>query len=301
MPNGNQVTIGNTTGKCTITFDATDRKQTVTNPADKTITYAYDANGLRAQMTNPDAGVTKYSYNANGQIDHLVNSESERTSYSDDAAGRRKLKKLANGTRASFTYDAADNTTTVANIDSAAAYISRFDYEYDDTGNRINVLEVNGDRVTWSYDDTYQLLSEDRSGANAYSQNFTYDAVGNRTTMIVDTALTTTVYDAANQIDYSINASGTTTDTFDANGNQQLTLTPTGDRTTNTWDYENKNTKVEQPDSTVATYTFDATGQRTAKEVDGSETNFIWNVLTACALDNPSSTIARTTRRLRSS
>jgi YD repeat-containing protein len=100
---GNRITMQDTTGAYTTTFDALDRKQTVTNPADKTITYAYDEIGLRAQVTISDAGVTTYSYSANGQVDHLVNPESKRTSYSYDAAGRRLLKKLANGSRASFT------------------------------------------------------------------------------------------------------------------------------------------------------------------------------------------------------
>jgi RHS repeat-associated protein len=265
------------TGTFTTTYDALDRNQTVTNPADKTITYAYDAIGQRAQMTNPDAGVTTYSFNANAQIDHLVNPESDRTSYSYDNAGRRTVKKLANGTRASFTHDAADRLTVLANMDSSAAYISRFDYEYDDVGNRKNVLEVSGDRVTWSYDNTYQLTAEHRSGSNAYAQTFTYDAAGNRTLKNIDSARTTTVYDAANQLDYSVAAAGRTTYTFDNNGNQQIVEAPNGDRTTNTWDYENLTTKVEQPGNSVSTYTWNADNHRVGKNVDGTETKMVWD------------------------
>ena len=46
--------------------------------------------------------------------------------------------------------------------------------------NRTSVVETNGDRVTWTYDDTYQLTREQRSGANAYDTKFTYDALGTR-------------------------------------------------------------------------------------------------------------------------
>ena len=113
--------------------------------------------------------------------------------------------------------------------------------------------------------------------ANAYGHTFTYDAAGNRTLKNIDSARTTTTYDAANQLDTSVDSTGTTTYTFDANGNQRLVHAPNGDRTTNTWDYENKNTKVELPDTTIATYTYNAVGQRTSKEVDGSETKFIWD------------------------
>jgi len=45
--------MNDTTGTYTTTYDALDRKQTVTNPADKTITYAYDAVGQR----RPGGGV----------------------------------------------------------------------------------------------------------------------------------------------------------------------------------------------------------------------------------------------------
>ena len=54
----------------------------------------------------------------------------------------------------------------------------------------------------------------------------------------------------------------------DANGNQQLALEPSGNRTTNTWDYENLTTKVEQPAASVSTYTWNADNHRVAKNVN---------------------------------
>jgi len=66
--------------------------------------------------------------------------------------------------------DAPSNLTAQYNLTSSATIISSFDYEYDKTGNRTSVVEANGDRVTWSYDDTYQLTNEQRSGANAYKR-----------------------------------------------------------------------------------------------------------------------------------
>jgi hypothetical protein len=42
-----------------------------------------------------------------------------------------------------------------------------FTYAYDDVGNGTAVAEANGDRVTWSCDNTYQLTREQLSGANA--------------------------------------------------------------------------------------------------------------------------------------
>ena len=45
-------------------------------------------------------------------------------------------------------------------------------------------MESTGNRVTWSYDKTYQLTNEQRSGSNSYNITYTYDPVGNRLVLI---------------------------------------------------------------------------------------------------------------------
>ena len=63
-------------------------------------------------------------------------------------------------------------------------------------GNRLAVAEANGDLATWSYDETYQLTRERRSGATAYDTTYTYDGVGNRLTKVESGAITTYSCDA---------------------------------------------------------------------------------------------------------
>lgn len=274
---GNRTLMNDSTGRYTTTYDELDRINTIVNPDSKKITYAYDAVGQRKSMVDADGGRFTYSYDADYRIIELINPQGDRTTYTYDVAGRRTVKNLANGTRASFTYDAADNLQTVANLDSAAANISRFDYQYDNIGNRTSVLEVDGSRVTWTYDATNQLLSDRRSGVNAYAQTFTYDPAGNRTLKNEDGARTTFTYDAANQLETNVDAAGTTTYIFDANGNQQVVEEPAGGRTTNTWDFENLNTEVELPSGSMATYTWNADAHRVAKNVDGTEIKMVWD------------------------
>ena len=67
-------------------------------------------------------------------------------------------------------------------------------------GNRLRVVESNGNRVTWSYDKTYQLKNENRSGSNGYNITYTYDPVGNRLSEINGGVRTTSTYDAANAL-----------------------------------------------------------------------------------------------------
>jgi len=74
------------------------------------------------------------------------------------------------------------------------------------------------------------------------------------------------VYDAANQIDYSVETAGRTTYTFDGDGNQQIVLEPSGDRTTTSWDYENQPTVYHNPDNSRVTMSYNADNRRVKKE-----------------------------------
>jgi YD repeat-containing protein len=143
--------------------------------------------------------------------------------------------------------------------------ISGYSYQLDPAGNRTSVLEGDGVRVTWTYDQTSQLTSEHRSGAHAYFHTFTYNGAGNRLLKIEDGARTTYVYDAANQIETTRDAAGVSTYTFDASGNQQIVLEPSGQRTTWTWNYENQPTLVQLPSGTRVTMAYNSDFRRVEK------------------------------------
>ena len=129
-------------------------------------------------------------------------------------------------------------------------------------GNRLAVAEANGDLATWSYDETYQLTRERRSGTNAYDTTYTYDGVGNRLTKVESGVITTYSCDAANELLTQEDSSGVTTFTYDANGNTTGEIRPNGDRVTYTWDSENYLTRVELPWGVVNTFTLDGEGKR---------------------------------------
>ena len=136
------------------------------------------------------------------------------------------------------------------------------DYQLDGTGNRLGVTEATGQKTTWTFDNTYQLVNENRSGTGSFNSTFTYDAVGHRLVKNASGALTTSTYDAANQLVTSKDVSGTTTYTFDATGNQQIEQAPSG-TTTNTWNYENQMTLVQLAAGTRVTMAYNANFRRT--------------------------------------
>ena len=246
-------------------------------PTKKRIQYRYTPTGQRSLLIDPDGGRFTYLYDNVKRLTTVINPQGERTSYVYDAAGRRTVKKLANGSRTSFSYNAASRITSVAHLKSDTSVQASFSYQYDKAGNRTSLSEADGSRTSWSYDAAYQLTAEHRTGANAFRNTFVYDNRGNRTLKNLDGQRTTSTYDAANQLAWSQDASGRTTYTFDADGNQQVVLSPSGDRVTNLWDYENKLIGVQHPAGSRETMAYDPDGKRVKLEESASTTKYVWD------------------------
>lgn len=232
-------------------------------------------NGNRLFGVQPNC--TKYAYDAAGRITVLRNPQDLRTSYGYDAADRRLVTRQGNGTRASVTYDADDRITRLANLNPAMSVLSSFDYSYDNTVNRTRVIEAGGPVVTYSYDATYQLTRERRSGANAYDLTHVWDAAGNRAVKIDGGTRTTGSYDEANQLRWLQTGASRVTFAFDANGNQTLEMSAPTTRTTNVWDYENRMTVALQSATNRLTNTYDGDNLRVAKDDGSGAVKFVWD------------------------
>src|SRR5262249_18777493 len=155
--------------------------------------------------------------------------------------------------------------------------LASFAYGYDGVGNRTRVVEANGDRVSWTYDATYQLTHEQRSGANAYDVTHAYDLAGNRTLVIDGRARTTSTFDAANQLLSARGAGGTTPCGCDASGNLVNVTAPGGGRTTYTWDFEDRPTKVLLASGLRNTFVYDGDSRRVRREDSTGVLKGVWD------------------------
>ena len=243
----------------------------------KRVQYRYDSVRNKIGMTDADGGLHTYTYDVMRRLTGVINPLGERTTYAYDLNGRRTSVQLANGTRTSYVYDVASRVQSVHTLKSDDSTVSKFEYEYDGNGRRTSVLEADGSRVTWTYDRISQVTAEWRTGTNPYRHTFTYDSVGNRTLKIEDGARTTLVYDACNQLVTSEDNSGTTTFTYDGNGNQTVVQKPNGDRTTQIWDYENRLIKTIQPSGGVTSMAYDADGLRLKLEEPTGTKLVVWD------------------------
>jgi len=90
-------------------------------------------------------------------------------------------------------------------------------------------------------------------------------------------ALTTSIYNAANELTTSQASAGVTTSTYDGSGNLLTSLAPGNQWTTNTWDGENRLTQVALPSGIVDTFTYNGDGQRVQKQDSTGTSKHVWD------------------------
>jgi YD repeat-containing protein len=205
----------------------------------------------------------------------MISPWGDRFTWGYDNASRSLVQYNSNGTRASYLYDAIDRTQRIAHLQTNGSTIASFDYRYDAVGNKARCIEGNGDRVTWSYDRTYQLIHDHRSGPYAYDVTYSYDPAMNRSVKTSSGARTTSSYDVGDRLRRTQNAAGISTYTYDAAGNQTLDW-PSGVRTTFAWDYENRLT-AKKTSAGVQTMTYDPDHHRVQRADSGGLTISVWD------------------------
>ena len=205
------------------------------------------------------------------------NPQGERTTWQYDPNSRVTVQRLANLIRVSYAYDNGDRLVRLANLTAAGTTITSYVDTWDPANNRQARVEQDGTLVTWSYDPTYQLTRERRSGAHSYDTTYAYDPAGNRRVKLDNAVRTTYLYDVANQLQTYVDNTGTTTFGFDASGNQRLQQTPSSGTTTNTWDFESRLTTVALPSGVLNTFTYNADGLRVQRQDSSGTSKQIWD------------------------
>ncbi len=188
------------TGITSFSFDLDGRQIGVVYPSGNALTYSLDAVGNRVLLTDPDNGLTTYSWDSRNRLVGITNPLAELTTIQYDALDREQHRVLGNGLNVSHTFDAVGRETVLSNTSSAGTAWAVFTNTYDATGNRLSVLELDGSRVTYLYDASYQLTNEQRSGTTPYNTTFVYDSMANCTLQNDTGVLTTNTFNAANEL-----------------------------------------------------------------------------------------------------
>lgn len=210
---GQLLTVTDVRGTTAYSYDSRGRLVSVAHPTGDTLRYTYDGNGNVLTIVAP-ASTQSYVYDALDRVVQTTAPEGVNQSFYD-LAGNRVRNNSGNGTRTDITYDARNRPTLVAHKSATDAVLHSFATTYSNAGRRMQVTESNGAVQTYSYDAKGRLISESRSGSNAFSDTHTYDSVGNRTQRARGGVATAFSYDSNDRL----LSNGSATYTYDANGN----------------------------------------------------------------------------------
>jgi RHS repeat-associated protein len=280
------------------TYDSAGNLLTRQKPDGATIEYVYDTRNRRTETRYPDGTAETATYDAAGRMIGMGNATtSETTTY--DANGRPVSVTDQHMGAISYTYDAVGNRTSVTDPDGG---IQRFvydelnrlssvtdptggvtSYQYDELNRPIRTTLPNGVTTSRGYDDDnrlQQVRTVDPAGTVLALFDYTYDAVGNRTTMTEeDGGATSYTYDNRYQVievDYPEGRVANATGAGEIKplpGFERFIYDPVGNRlsrqtdtTTTTYEYDAANRMTRGGD---AIYRYDANGNRVAKEDAG--------------------------------
>ena len=303
-----------------LTYDAAGNPTSFRNRAGQTIQYTYNARGQVTRKDYPDGSWAAYTYDAagnmtsaadaNGTIAMEYDAATDRLtkitypsghffSYTYNAAGLRTRRTDQDGKQLNYEYDAAGRLARMAD-ESNATIVT---YQYDGVGRVSRKTLGNGTYATYEYDAAGQIthLVHYKSDSAILSRfDYTYDALGNRTSITTlegvtsytdDTLgqLTGVTYPDGRQVTYAYDGAGNrtvvtengtptaytannlnqytevgnATYAYDANGNL-VSKTEGGQTTTYHYDFENRLVRVDTPAGSVS-YAYDPMGRRIAR------------------------------------
>jgi RHS repeat-associated protein len=246
---------GNTTN---IAHDASNRITTITDPANRVLTFNYTGSSRLVTTIQDAVGIAaSYTYDANSRLTRVTYSDGSQINYDQNNAqwlitsvtdkdGKLLEGHTYDGSYRGLTSYRANNvdkvtvtytSATQTRISDSKSNLTDYFYASNDSGHRV-ITSINGSGCNSCAGRGVQSFGYDTAGnrtssTNALSQNATstYDASGNlltRTVYLDGNSLTTTyTYNSFGQVLTATDPSGNvTSNTYDAKGNLLTTTMP---------------------------------------------------------------------------
>jgi RHS repeat-associated protein len=271
--NGNLLTATDSTGTTTFTYAPTTEYLTeVAYPNSTWLKFSYNTAGQRTQMVDQTGFTTNYIYDTEGRLSQLTDgSGNVIVTYTYNLNSQLIKKVNGNGTSTTYTYDGDGNVLDLFNYATGGAVNSSFVYTYNSLGLETTETTIDGE-WTYAYDADGQLThavfapnSTDADGLTAQNMTYNYDAMGNRTSTIINGV--TTAYVVNNMNEYT-NVGGVQY-TYDSNGN----LLSDG---TNSYSYNELNELTGMVNAGGTTsYTYNILGHIATSTQNGAATEYL--------------------------
>ena len=306
--NDNELSMTDSTGITTRTYDATNRVTSKTVPVFGTTNFTYDItaglpDGHQADQTQtPDNKIIRRVYDKARRLNQVLDNGTPTATYTYFDNGSQEAVTYPNNVVEEFTYYADNSLKTLSNK-QGSQILEAYNYLYDANGNLIQKLDGKG-TTTYTYTVMKQLLTVTKPGGK--NTTYAYDEGGNRIkeTSVSGNVTTTTVseYDnrsrlvKTNKIVSGSTVTNSAIYSYDNSGNMtgkfsEITKpTQPGDSLSlglclvedspmpaavYTYDARNRLIKVEDGKATVVN-TYNGNGQRVSKTTGGSTTHFLY-------------------------
>ncbi|MEM9419250.1 MAG: RHS repeat-associated core domain-containing protein [Planctomycetota bacterium] len=309
VDSGNQ---GN--GTTTHVYDAEGRLIERATPQG-TLIYEYDPETGRQIAVEGVTTRTEYDYDEQGRlvvikaVSRLGANPNELTEYVFNRFGELDWEVGPNGVTRDNQYDSLGRLNRIVHFNdtnddgtrqSGETLIAQFDYTYDASGNRLSSTETIGglEQVfTYEYDGLNRLTKEALVSTTDPSRNFTtkykFDLTSNRVQLVKDTGsdgysgtngdeTIDYVYDANDRLETETSSVDGLT-TYGYNNTLQVSKTEAnGTITTQTYDVMGRLQTVTIDDGqgsvTTESYTYNTSGIRTSRTVNGVTTVFLYDL-----------------------
>ncbi|MEO1056698.1 MAG: RHS repeat-associated core domain-containing protein, partial [Actinomycetota bacterium] len=238
----------------------------------------YDSDGVLVAIVHPDGGVTTMENDGSGQPLVVRHADGRVTEYERDGQGR-VTSMTEGGEVTRLDRDRLGRLIRRVEPDGRSA-----EYDWSADGGRTSITTPSG-TTTFVLDDQQRVVSAtDAAGAS----NFDYDNAGNLTTITYPNGIVETrSYDARNRISGIRAASSTVTATDltytrDLAGQiTQIVDAVSGTTTTYAYDALGRVTSEQRSGGSLpmldASYVYDAVGNRTTVEVNGTTTTSVFD------------------------
>jgi RHS repeat-associated protein len=269
----------------TYTYDDADRLTAVTDPANNTTQYAYDTENNLLSITDANSHTTQFAYNSRGWVTQTTFPSTLAEYYTYDLVGNLLSKTDRKGNTIQYLYDALYRLTQKTYPDT-----TNVEYVYDLANKVLQVSDPTG-TYGFAYDNMGRLISTTTQYAflpgPTYTNNYTYDAASNRTSLTApDGSITTYGYDTLNRMNGLANSwAGSFGFSYDALSRRTQLTRPNGVNTNYNYDSLSHLLSVlhQAGVNTLdgASYTYDPAGNRTAKTnyLNGTTSNYTYDQL----------------------
>lgn len=261
----------------TYTYDASGRLLSTVLPSTSTSSTEYDEVGQVVATTDGNGNVTSYTYDAAGRVTSVTDPlfRVTETSYNDD--GQVDTVTLPDLSSKSYTYN---ENGQVAAFTDPDGYVTSYvygdsgllaqktapgdivtSYDYNTTGQLEVVTLPDLTTITNSYDDAGRLVLRDYSAIDTTDVSFTYDAIGARLSMTDETGTTTYTYDENGQLTSETNGASQALDYAYTDSGLLETITyPGADDVDYTYDAAGRMASVTDWNSNTTTYAWTVDG-----------------------------------------